>query len=199
MTAIRFSCVRRAQQFLPLLFLAAFGAACGGSSSNEGTNDKAGASNGGQVGHVAGAGGSAASSGGVGEVAGSAGSSTGGTGGTGGGSAGAGAVAGMGASAGSIGGAGGSGGDSGSAGTGQAGSAGNTAVCHATPPQPCGGGVITLPRSCVTEAMAAVGTTLSNATCRAMCETMFTDVCSISAVAQSTITVLCNTRCPVQQ
>lgn len=190
----RFAFVHRVQQFSHLLLLAAFGVACGGTSLSEGPNDKDLSSSGGHGDHSAGAGGTGAVGGHVDNLAGSgnaagAGITTAGSGGIGGESAGA---AGTGASAGSIGGAGGNGG---TAGMGQAGSSGGSSVCHATPAQPCGGGPITLARSCVSEEMASVGTSLPAATCRVMCESIIA-YCSISAVAQTTVTVQCNTGCP---
>jgi hypothetical protein len=78
-----------------------------------------------------------------------------------------------------------------------AGSAGNSAVCHARPPQVCAGGPITLPKTCVAEALTSVGTSLPLATCQTMCEAMFiTFSCAISAVQPTTITVQCVTGCP---
>lgn len=193
----RFAFAHRVQQFSHLLLLAAFGVACGGTSLSEVPNDKDLSSTGGRDNHSAGAGGNGAVAGHIDNIAGSggaagAGITTAGSGGTGGESAGA---AGMGASAGSIGGAGGDGGNAGTAGVGQAGSSGGSSVCHATPAQPCGGGPITLARSCVSDEMASVGTSLPAATCRVMCESIIA-YCSISAVAQTTVTVQCNTGCP---
>lgn len=171
--------------------------ACGGASTLDTSNDKGGPGGGGHGNHEGGAGGSAASSGHEGNLAGSGGARAG-SGGTGGdGMAGNGASAGSAGESGGNGGNGGSGGSGGSAGMGVAGSGGSTAICHAFPPTPCGGGAITLSRSCVTDAMATVGTSLPLSTCRTMCETMFTFQCSVSAVQDATITVQCSTGCPV--
>lgn len=175
--------------------------ACGGASAIDNSNDQGGPEGGGHGNHEGGASGSAASSGHEGNLAGSGGARAG-SGGTGGdGMAGNGASAGSAGDSGGRGGNGGSGnggsGNGGTAGMGVAGSGGNSAVCHAPPPSPCGGGAITLSRSCVTDAMATVGTSLPLSTCRTMCETMFTFQCSVSAVQDATITVLCNTGCPV--
>jgi hypothetical protein len=205
MRGIRF---RRLLQRALLIFahsLAVFGAACGGTSLSEAPSDtsaSAGARpepHGGGASGSAGAevGGSAATSGGGGDAAGSAGSGNAGAGagagGTAGASAGAGGAGGSGASAGSGGAFGGSGGDSGSAGMGLAGNAG---VCHATPPVVCGGGPIALPRTCVAVGLALMGNPLPISTCRVMCESMFTSSCAISAVHDTSITVMCMTGCP---
>lgn len=195
MTGNRFALVNRMQQFSHLLLVAGFAAACGGTSQSEAPNDKGVSSTGGQDNHAAGAGGSSATSGHIDNIAGSAssaGTTTAGSGGMAGESAGA---AGTGASAGSNGGAGGIGGSGGTAGMGQAGSSGGTSVCHARPAQPCAGGPITLARSCVSEEMASVGTSLPAATCRIMCESAIA-YCMVSAVEQTTVTVQCNTGCP---
>src|SRR6478736_2830294 len=80
---------------------------------------------------------------------------------------------------------------------GSAASGGHASVCHAAPPQFCAGGPITLPRSCVSDEMASVGTALSIATCQTMCQSMFTFSCSVSAVEQTSITVQCVTGCPL--
>jgi len=209
-----------------LVPLAALSVACGGSSAVEAPRDPAA---GGHADHEAGAAGSAAASGHAGDAAGGVGSGAGTTGGSGaaGNSGGSGGVSGSGASAGrggasggsagasggsagasggSAGASGGSAGDSGgSAGdsggsAGMAGSAGNSAVCHARPPQICAGGPITLPKTCVADALASVGTSLPLATCGTMCEAMFvTFSCAISAVQPTTITVQCVTGCPASQ
>jgi hypothetical protein len=181
--------------------LAAIATACGGSSTGEGPGAAGASAAGGDVAELAGtggsigkaggggggAGGSAAASGGVGDAAGSAGAAGAGTAG----------ASGMGG-----GGAGGAaGGASGSGGMGIAGmgGAGGSAICHATPPVLCGGGPITLARSCVAEGSAVVGTSLPNATCRIMCESMFTFACEVSAVQAATLTVQCTTGCPATQ
>ena len=184
-----------------------FTAACGGSSALESPNDKGISEAGGYAnpgGGGSGAGGSGAASGfaGSGGAAAAGASGAAGSGGAGaaGGAGGSGASAGSGGSSGGSGGSNaGSGGDSGSGGMGLAGSAGNSSVCRAQPPQPCGGGAITLSRTCVTEAMATVGTSLPLQTCQSMCETMFTFACTVSAVQQASITVQCTTGCPASQ
>ena len=188
-----------------LVPLAALSVACGGSSAVEAPRDPAA---GGHADHEAGAAGSAAASGHAGDAAGGVGSGAGTTGGSGaaGNSGGSGGVSGSGASAGrggasggSAGASGGSAGDSGGS-AGMAGSAGNSAVCHARPPQICAGGPITLPKTCVADALASVGTSLPLATCGTMCEAMFvTFSCAISAVQPTTITVQCVTGCPASQ
>jgi len=173
--------------------------ACGGSSLGP-SNDKVATESGGQANHD-GDGGRAAAAGhadesGSGGIA----SHTGSSGGSGGGSAGTGAQAGTGTQAGSGGAQAGTGGaqtgGGGSAGTGAAGSGGNSSVCHATPPVVCGGGAITLSRSCVAEEMASAGSSLPLATCRVMCESMFTFACSVSTVTATSVTVQCSTGCP---
>ncbi|HEX2674516.1 MAG TPA: hypothetical protein VHM25_26755 [Polyangiaceae bacterium] len=181
--------LHHARQIAGLLPLAAFCAACGGSSTVDSPNDKGVVEAGGQANPGGGAGGSGAASG----FAGSGGTTSAGASGEAGGGAGSAASGGM------AGGSGGMAGESGGGGMGLAGSAGNSAVCHAQPPQPCGGGTITLARSCVTDAMAAVGTSLPLQTCRTMCETMFTFSCTVSAVQQTSITVQCSTGCPASQ
>ena len=172
--------LQRVRLLAELVPLAAFSVACGGTSMAEGPND-----------HGGGTAGSGATSGAGGDTAGSAGAATAGVGGGTGGSTGMGGAAGSGASAG-MGGA--------SGGMGLAGYAGNSAACHARPAQPCAGGPIELPKGCVAEALASVGTALPLATCQAMCEAMFvTFSCTISAVQQSSIIVQCVTGCPAGQ
>jgi len=189
--------LQRALRISQLAPWAAFVVACGGTSLVEAPVDQGASAAGGRKEHAAGAGGSAAASGAVGDTAGSSGAGAAGASGSAGkGSAGAGGSGGSGASAGSGGTSDGSGGDSGSAGMGLAGSSGNSAVCHANPPQVCAGGAITLPKTCVPEASASVGTSLPIATCRTMCESMFTFSCTVSAVQQTSITVQCTTGCP---
>ena len=178
-----------------LVPLAALGVACGGSSTADAPRDTA---SGGQADHGGGAAGSAAASGRVGDVAGSAGAGTAGGNGGAGNSGGSAGVSGGGASAGSGGVSGGVGGGSSGA-AGMAGSSGNSAVCHARPPQVCAGGPITLPKTCVAEAVAQAGSSLPTATCQAMCESMFAFSCAISDVQQTTITVQCVTGCPASK
>jgi hypothetical protein len=174
--------------------LAAIASACGGTSMVDGAAAAGASAAAGEIAETAGAGGSigragsggaeggAAAIGGMADAAGSAGTAA----------AGAGGMGGSGASAGS----GGAGGDSGSAGMGVA---GNSTVCHATPPQICAGGPITLAKTCVAESSAVVGTSLPVATCRIMCESMFTFACQVSAVQAATLTVQCTTGCPATQ
>ncbi|HYP90984.1 MAG TPA: hypothetical protein VEQ59_22615, partial [Polyangiaceae bacterium] len=127
---------------------------------------------------------------------GSAGNAAGGTAGSGG-SAGVGATAGVGPlGGGGQGGGGGIAGESGAAGMGQAGS--TSEVCHATPPQVCAGGLITLPKSCVDQASAVAGTTLPSKQCLTMCESVIGS-CSVQTVQQTTITIACVTGCPTHQ
>ena len=176
--------------------LAAFSVACGGTSAVDAPSDQGASAAGAQGDLQAGAGGAAAASG-HGDSGGSVGHAGGGAAGNG---AGSGGTSGSGASAG-VGGAnaGAGGASAGSAGMGLAGSSGNSGVCHAPPPQICAGGLITLPKTCVEEAMAVVGRSLPIASCRTMCESMFTFSCSVSAVEQTSITVQCSTGCPASQ
>ena len=179
--------LQRVRLLAELVPLAAFSVACGGTSMAEGPND-----------HGGGTAGSGATSGAGGDTAGSAGAATAGVGGGTGGSTGMGGAAGSGASAGMGGASAGMGGASG--GMGLAGYAGNSAACHARPAQPCAGGPIELPKGCVAEALASVGTALPLATCQAMCEAMFvTFSCTISAVQQTTITIQCANGCPASR
>jgi len=199
--------LQRALRVSRLAPWAAFVVACGGTSLVEAPADQGASAAGGQENHAAGAGGSAAASGAVGDAAGRASAGAGATAGAGAAgasgaagnsSAGAGGGGGSGANGGAGGSSAGSGGDSGSAGMGFAGSSGNSGVCHARPAQPCLGGAITLPRSCVTEAMASAGTALPDATCRTMCEAIYAS-CKVSSVQQTSITVQCMTGCPTAQ
>ena len=181
--------LRRGLLLSRLLPWATFSIACGGSSIDEPGRDKGNHDAGGQANHGGDAAGGSAAIGGHADFAGNGGAHAG-SGGSAGASGGTGGVAGSGASA-------GSGGNSGGAGMGVAGSGGHASVCHAAPPQVCAGGPITLPRSCVSDEMASVGTALSIATCQTMCQSMFTFSCSVSAVEQTSITVQCVTGCPL--
>jgi hypothetical protein len=76
---------------------------------------------------------------------------------------------------------------------------GPPAVCHATPPQICAGGPITLAKSCVDAASAVEGTTLPAALCHTMCESIIAATCSVQSVQQTSITIACVTACPTHQ
>jgi len=187
--------LRGVQLLSRLLPLAALSIACGGASTVDAPRDQETSAAGGQADQQAGAGGAAATGGhagsdGRGGTAGRSGAA--GSGGMGG----SGASAGLGGAGAGAGGAGAGGSNGGSAGMGLAGSSGSSGVCHAPPPLICGGGPITLPKTCVSQDLASVGTSLPLGTCRTMCESMFTFSCSVFAVQGPSLTVQCSTGCP---
>lgn len=196
MNEARFRRLQRALLISTLVTSLALSAACGGTSTVEAPSDQGGPAQGEQS-DQGGAGGGGATSGRDGATAGN---SAAGNGAAAGHSAGSGGVAGSGAGAGMGGASAGMGGaNGGSGGMGLAGSAGDSAICHAPAPQICAGGPITLPKSCVPEALAAAGTTLPLATCRTMCESIFTFSCKVSSVQETSIIVQCSTGCPASQ
>jgi hypothetical protein len=93
--------------------------------------------------------------------------------------------------------AGGSGGASAGAGGSSAGTGGAPLDCKASPEMgACTPIISTLPRPCLPEAQAVVGTPLPAESCRAFCNESFAP-CSVSAVEPTTVSVMCRPGCAI--
>ncbi|HEY3665610.1 MAG TPA: hypothetical protein VGL19_06400, partial [Polyangiaceae bacterium] len=172
--------LHRLLTFSAPLPLALLGAACGGSSlldssAQGGSGSTAGMAMGGAGGDLTGGGMGGASAGAAATGDGGASAGAAGTGGAGGNAAG-----GAGGGGASAGGAGGGGPDS----------------CKSQPLSLCGSGNVVVPKTCVDASTASVGAMLPLTTCRDICDAMFLQSCSLTAMDSTSATVLCYSACP---
>lgn len=95
----------------------------------------------------------------------------------------------------SNGGAGSSGAGASTGGAGASGAGGSIACNGTATVVNCGSSQVTMPKSCVSEAMAQVGKALPSATCQAICTYGSVLSCAVSAVDSQQLTVSCTSGC----